>query len=74
MGLAFSDADLVDAALNSIGRGYEARVGFDPAAAHLADRGALTALVPGRIVTGATMAFRSRFRALVLPTPDGPPR
>src|SRR3954463_12287948 len=31
----------------------------------------LAALVPGRIVTGATMAFRSTFRALVLPTPEG---
>jgi hypothetical protein len=72
VGLVFSDADLVDAASNPLGARLWARVGFDSRRQHVwRTRGALTALVPGRIVTGATMAFRSRFRALVLPTPDG---
>jgi glycosyltransferase involved in cell wall biosynthesis len=72
VGLVFSDADLVDAALNPIGARLWARIGFDRRLRHVwRTRGALTALVPGRIVTGATMAFRSTFRALVLPTPDG---
>lgn len=72
VGLVFSDADLVDAALNPIGARLWARIGFDRRQRHRwRTRGALTALVPGRIVTGATMAFRSAFRALVLPTPEG---
>jgi Glycosyl transferase family 2 len=72
LGLVFSDADLVDAALNPIGARLWARVGFDSGRQRFWQaRGPLTALVPGRIVTGATLAFRSRFRALVLPTPDG---
>ena len=68
-GLVFSDADLVDAALNPIGARLWARIGFDRRLWE--SRGALTALVPGRLVTGATMAFRSTFRGLVLPTPEG---
>ena len=71
-GLVFSDADLVDAALNPIGARLWARIGFDSRRRRFWQaRGALTALVPGRIVTGATMAFRSTFRPLVLPTPEG---
>jgi hypothetical protein len=72
VGLVFSDADLVDAALNPIGARLWARIGFDGRRRRFwRARGALTALVPGRIVTGATMAFRSAFRPLVLPTPEG---
>src|SRR4051812_33917826 len=72
VGLVFSDADLVDAALRPIGRRLWESIGFDRQRQHLwRQRGALTALVPGRIVTGATMAFRATFRPLVLPTPDG---
>ena len=71
-GLVFSDADLVDAALNPIGARLWARIGFDRRRQRVwRSRGALTALVPGRIVGGATMAFRSTFRTLVLPTPEG---
>jgi glycosyltransferase involved in cell wall biosynthesis len=72
VGLVFSDADLVDAALNPIGARLWARVGFDSRRRHVwQTRGALTALVPGRIVTGATLAFRSSFRSLLLPIPEG---
>jgi hypothetical protein len=72
VGLVFSDADLVDAALNPIGARLWTGIGFDSRRRRFwRARGALTALVPGRIVTGATMAFRSTFRALVLPTPEG---
>jgi len=72
VGLVFSDADLVDAALHPIGARLWARIGFDHSRQRFwRARGALTALVPARTVTGATMAFRSTFRALVLPTPDG---
>ncbi|HEX9366344.1 MAG TPA: glycosyltransferase family 2 protein [Vicinamibacterales bacterium] len=72
VGLVFSDADIVDAALNPTGARLWARIGFDGRRQRVwHTRGALTALVPGRTVTGATMAFRSTFRALVLPTPDG---
>jgi len=72
VGLVFSDADLVDAALTPTGARLWARIGFDGRRQRFwRTRGALTALVPGRIVTGATMTFRSSFRSLVLPTPDG---
>jgi glycosyltransferase involved in cell wall biosynthesis len=72
VGLVFSDADLIDAASKPIGSRLWARIGFDQRRQEFwRDRGALTALVPGRLVTGATMAFRSRFRTLVLPTPEG---
>jgi hypothetical protein len=72
VGLVFSDADVVDARLNPIGARLWAQVGFESRRRRfMQTRGALTALVPGRIVTGATMAFRSAFRALVLPTPEG---
>jgi glycosyltransferase involved in cell wall biosynthesis len=72
VGLVFSDADVVDAALNPTGARLWERIGFDRRQQRFwRARGALTALVPGRIVTGATMAFRSTFRALVLPTPEG---
>jgi glycosyltransferase involved in cell wall biosynthesis len=72
VGLVFSDADLVDAALNPIGARLWPRIGFDSRRQRFwRARGALTALVRGGIVTGATMAFRSTFRALALPTPAG---
>ena len=72
VGLVFSDADLVDEALRPIGARLWTRIGFDSRRRRFWQaRGALTALVPGRIVTGATMAFRSAFRTLVLPTPEG---
>ena len=72
VGLVFSDADLIDAASNPIGARLWSRVGFDSRRRRLwQNRGALTALVPGRIVTGATMAFRSAFRPLILPMPEG---
>jgi len=72
VGLVFSDADLVDAALAPIGARLWERIGFDRRRQRFwRARGALAALVPGRIVTGATMAFRSMCRTLVLPTPDG---
>jgi len=72
VGLVFSDADLVDAASNPIGARLWTRVGFDDRGRRFwRRRGALAALVHGRIVTGTTMAFRSACRALVLPVPDG---
>jgi hypothetical protein len=72
VGLVFSDADLVDAALNPIGARLWSRIGFDQGRRRFwRARGALAALVPGRTVSGATMAFRASFRPLVLPTPEG---
>lgn len=71
VGLVFSDGDLIDAASHPIGARLWARVGFDRRRRRFwRRRGALTALVPGRIVSGATMAFRSAFRPLVLPVPE----
>jgi hypothetical protein len=72
VGLVFSDADLVDETLTPLGARLWEQIGFDRRRRRLWQaRGALTALVSGRTVTGATLAFRSRFRTLVLPTPEG---
>lgn len=70
IGLVFSDAEIVDEKLESQGRRMWDEVGFD---AHkrklLANGRALDVLLPGWTVTGATMAFRSNYKALSLPIP-----
>jgi glycosyltransferase involved in cell wall biosynthesis len=69
-GLVFSDAEIVNENLNSTGRRMWDEVGFD---AHkrksVAHGRALDVLISGWTVTGATMAFRSDYRNLVLPIP-----
>jgi glycosyltransferase involved in cell wall biosynthesis len=71
VGLVFSDAELVDANLKTESRSLWQAVGFDSKKKRLARQGRiLEVLLRGNIVTGATMAFRSTFRDLVLPIPS----
>ena len=68
VGAVFSDAELVDAELNPLGSTLFEAVGFTPALQRLARRrGMFDVLLKGNVVTGATLAFRSEFRDLVLP-------
>lgn len=69
-GAAFSDAELVDEALRPVGRRLWQTVGFDAAGQRrLLGQRAAPALLKQNVVTGATMAFRARFRDFVLPIP-----
>ena len=70
-GIVFSDAAIVDEQLNPLNRRMWDEVGFDAHKRKLVKTGrALEVLVTGWTVTGATMAFRSRFVKLSLPIPD----
>lgn len=71
VGLVFSDAELVDEDLKPTGRRLWESMGFGPRERRLAERGrALDLFLPGWHVTGATLAFRARFKPLVLDIPD----
>jgi glycosyltransferase involved in cell wall biosynthesis len=71
VGLVFTDAEIVDESLRPLGERLWARVGFDRRMRRLVGGGrALDVLLPGWTVTGATMAFRSAFKPLVLDIPD----
>lgn len=70
-GLVFSDAELIDE--NSAGLGKRLWQILDLRSAErkrLTNECALGDLLAGATVTGATMAFRTRFRKLVLPIPE----
>lgn len=70
-GLVFSDAEIVDENLNSLGRRMWAARGFTRRQRKLFEIGReLDVLLAGWTMTGATMAFRSRYKDLVLPIPD----
>lgn len=71
-GLVFSDAAIVDENLEPLNRLIWDDVGFDAHKRKLVRTGrAFEVLITGWTVTGATMAFRSRFVKLSLPIPDG---
>jgi len=71
-GMVFSDASIVDEDLKPLNRRMWDEVGFDARKRNLVRTGrALEVLITGWTVTGATMAFRSRFVKLSLPIPDG---
>jgi glycosyltransferase involved in cell wall biosynthesis len=70
-GIVFSDAAIVDENLKPLNRRMWDEVGFDPHKRKLVKTGrALEVLITGWTVTGATMAFRSRFVKLSLPIPE----
>jgi glycosyltransferase involved in cell wall biosynthesis len=74
VGLVFSDADVVDEDLQPLGARLWDSIGFDEKARHqVRAEDALDVLLTGWTVTGATMAFRSEFRQLVLPVPSDIP-
>lgn len=71
---AFSDAEVVDAALASLGYTMWQRVHFTPREqARFAQGGGFTVLLKHRVVTGATLAFRVGLRDTALPIPVGWP-
>ncbi|MBC7930737.1 MAG: glycosyltransferase, partial [Rubrivivax sp.] len=71
VGLVFTDAELVDERLRPLGHRLWDKVGFDKRMRQRVRGGrALDVLLPGWTVTGATMAFRSKFRDLALEIPD----
>lgn len=71
-GIVFSDAAIVAEDLKPLNRRMWDEVGFNAHKRKLVRTGrALEVLVTGWTVTGATMAFRSRFVKLSLPIPDG---
>jgi Glycosyl transferase family 2 len=70
IGAVFSDADVMDE--NQVALGYRlwASVGFSSARQRgISNCGGIKLLLNRNVVTGATMAFRARFRDLVLPIP-----
>lgn len=70
VGLIFTDAEVVDERLKPLGYRLWESVGFDEAQRGLMRSGrALDVLLPGWSVTGATMAFRSEFKNLVIDIP-----
>jgi glycosyltransferase involved in cell wall biosynthesis len=72
VGYVFTDAQVVDEALRPTGYGLWQCIEFDEAKQTRMRKGrGLDLLLLSNIVTGATMAFRSRFRELILPIPDG---
>ena len=74
VGLLFSDAEIVNENLETTGRRMWHEVGFRKKEQQLVRKGrALEVLLPGWSVTGASLAFRSSFRDLVLPIPPDIP-
>ena len=73
-GLVFSDAEVVDKNLRPLGVRLWMAIGFtEETRRKLRRNSALDLLITGWTVTGATMAFRSRFRSIALPIPDDLP-
>lgn len=69
-GLVFTNAEVVDEELKPLGYSLWESVGFETAQRRLVRSGrALDVLLPGWTVTGATMAFRAKFKSLVLEIP-----
>ncbi|HUB23850.1 MAG TPA: glycosyltransferase family 2 protein [Tepidisphaeraceae bacterium] len=70
--LVFSDADLVDSELRPLGSRLWKSIGFCGGARRAAEQGRLwEVLIRFNAVSGAGMAFSSRWRDLLLPIPDG---
>jgi glycosyltransferase involved in cell wall biosynthesis len=71
VGAVFTDADVVDENLCMFGQQLWTTLKFNPKEqAQIAASDALGVLLRHPVVTGATMAFRSAYRDLVLPLPD----
>jgi hypothetical protein len=71
VGLVFSDAELIDENSRPMGRTLWDSLGFRyEDQERLSGVRAFRELLTGSTVTGATTAFRARFRSLVLPIPE----
>lgn len=70
-GGVFSDADLVDEALQPLGYTHWQSIRFTPSRRKQLLHGSVAAVLLKRdAVSGAAFAFRSRFKTLILPIPD----
>lgn len=70
VGFVFSDGELVDERLRPLGQNLWQSIKFgEPEQKLIKDGRAFDLLLLRIVVTGATMAFRSKFRELVLPIP-----
>jgi hypothetical protein len=74
-GLVFTEAELVDAELEPLGRKLSASVGFDRRKKRWIRKGKAfdLCLAQQTFLTGATMAFRAEFNDIILPIPDEGP-
>ncbi|HEV2884050.1 MAG TPA: glycosyltransferase family 2 protein [Pyrinomonadaceae bacterium] len=74
-GLVFSNAQIVDEQLQPTGLNLWEAVGFDAERQKLLTKRerSLEVLLPGWTVTGATMAFRSKYKPVALEIPDDLP-
>lgn len=71
VGAVFTDADMVDADLRPSGQRLWESIGFDDRKQEKVKAGqALRLLIDGNFATGATLAFRSKYRDLILPIPQ----
>jgi hypothetical protein len=74
IGMVFSDAEIVDEQLRTLGRRVWNESGFNKEKQRLIREGkAFEVLLPAWWVTGATMAFQAKFKDLVLPIPTNLP-
>lgn len=70
-GMVFSDAEVVDERLRPLGYTVWEHVKFGPEEQRvIRGSGAFDLLLARNVVAGATMAFRSRFKDLLLPIPE----
>jgi glycosyltransferase involved in cell wall biosynthesis len=70
IGLVFTDAELVDEEMRPTGLSLWEKLGVGPdSRRQLSSERAIDELITGSTVTGATAAFRSRFKSLTLPIP-----
>src|SRR5262245_61259574 len=72
-GLVFSDGEIVDEHLQPLGTTLWKVFNFDEKKRKSLSAGRFDFLVPGWTVTGATLAFRSKYRELCLPIPTNLP-
>lgn len=71
IGAVFTDAEMVDERLHPLGYRLWQSVGFSRIKQKCVTKGkAIDVLLKRNVVTGATMAFRAKFKRLVLPIPD----
>jgi len=71
IGVVFTNAELVDKHLRSIGQRLWESIGFNRTEQKRIIKGrAFEVLLKHNVVTGATMAFRSEFKDLILPIPE----
>lgn len=71
IGAVFSDAEVVDERLQSLGYGLWDSVGFNEREkSRVMNGNAVQVLLKHNVVTGATMALRAEYKDLILPIPE----